>query len=75
MLKKHQCCSLKKQKRLLDEVNSDQEIHPYLRNYPSIPGIFFLRLLSARNGDFADPPYIAYVVLYENPNKVLYISL
>lgn len=64
---------IKKIEALLSEINSDLEIRPYLHDYPfTSRNIFFKISFCKDNGEFVDPPYIAYVSLINIKNRVYY---
>lgn len=58
---------------LLEQVNSDIKIRPYLHNYPfTSENILFGISFCKPDGNFADPPYIADVLLQNKNNRVFY---
>lgn len=59
---------------LLAQVNSNEEIRPYLRNYPFQSKNIFLSIVFEKpNGDYVDPPNIAYIFNTTKGNVIYYI--
>lgn len=58
---------------LLDQVNINANIRPYLHDYPfTSKNIFFKITFCKPDGYFVDPPYIAYVSLMNNRDRIFY---
>lgn len=64
---------IKEAEALLYQINSDHEIHPYLHDYPFTSRNIFLTIAFCKtDGNFADPPNIAYVMLRTHKDLVCY---
>lgn len=64
---------ISKAEALLDQINSDENIRPYLHDYPfTSKNIFFKITFCKPNGEFVDPPYPTYVVLFNHKDQIVY---
>ncbi len=59
----------------LYQINKDCEIRPYLHDYPfSSRNVYFTITFSKKNGDYVDPPFVAYVALMNKRNIIAYYT-